>query len=99
MEERKEEKKQNGGAREGAGRKTKAVEDNVTEVFLSALKEVYSTESDFETKKAFTKDLISSQRGQIFIAEHLFGKPEQIVNQNVNLNDFQIKDVIQFNKG
>lgn len=96
MEEQKEVKKGAGGARANAGRKTKAEEDNVTLVFLSALKEVYRAETDFDAKVGFTKDLLESQRGQIFIAEHIFGKPKETVDQNVNINSFELKDIIKF---
>jgi hypothetical protein len=86
-----------GGARPNAGRKSKADEEKVNNIFLTALKQVYDTETDDETKIAFIKDsLLDSQRGQIFIAEHLFGKPKETIDQNVNLNNFSLKDVISF---
>ena len=86
-----------GGAREGAGRKTKADEQKVNTYFLNALKSLYSKESDDEAKVEFIKDkLLDSQRGQIFIAEHLFGKPKETVDQNVNINNFNLKDIIKF---
>ena len=86
-----------GGVREGAGRKTKADEQKVNTYFLNALKSLYSKESDDEAKVEFIKDkLLDSQRGQIFIAEHLFGKPKETVDQNVNINNFNLKDIIKF---
>ena len=36
------------------------------------------------------------QRGQIFIAEHLFGKPKDIVENTHTLNEFNIKDMFKF---
>jgi hypothetical protein len=87
----------NGGARPNAGRKSKADEEKVNTIFLTALKQLYSTESDEEAKVKFVKDtLLESQRGQIFIAEHLFGKPKETIDQNVNINSFELKDIIKF---
>lgn len=96
MESGKEEKKQRGGYRINAGRKSVAEEQKVNEIFLSALKRLKSVETDNEAKVEFAKDLLQTQRGQIFIAEHLFGKPKETVDQNVNINSFELKDVIKF---
>jgi hypothetical protein len=85
------------GNKLGKGRPPKADEEKVNNIFLTALKQVYDTETDDETKIAFIKDsLLDSQRGQLFIAEHLFGKPKETIDQNVNLNSFSLKDVINF---
>jgi septation ring formation regulator EzrA len=78
------------------GRPTKADEEKSNEIFLKAIKEVYSTDNDTEAKVAFTKDLLESQRGQIFVAEHLFGKPKDKVEATLNVNDFNIKDIVKF---
>jgi hypothetical protein len=96
MEQQQEVKKQNGGKREGAGRKSVAQEKKVNEIFLSALKSLKSVETDDEAKIEFAKDLSKTQRGQIFIAEHLFGKPKETIDQNVNISNFELKDVIKF---
>jgi len=86
-----------GGKTAGAGRKSKADEEKVNNVFINALKSLYNVEEDNEAKERFVKEtLLSSQRGQIFIAEHLFGKPKETVDQNVNINSFELKDVIKF---
>jgi len=90
------EKKPNGGKRAGAGRKSVAEEQKVNEIFLSALKSINSVDTDFEAKQYFAIDLLSFERGKMFVAEHLFGKPEQIVNTNLTVNDFDLKDVISF---
>jgi hypothetical protein len=84
----------NGGARPNAGRKSKADEEKVNNIFLSALKQVYDTETDDETKIAFIKDsLLDSQRGQIFIAEHLFGKaPQEVKQTNFNIDATDLDD-------
>lgn len=86
-----------GGKTVGAGRKSKADEEKVNTIFINALKSLYDVEEDNEAKERFVKEtLLSSQRGQIFIAEHLFGKPKETVDQNVNINSFELKDVIKF---
>lgn len=91
-----EEKKQNGGARPGAGRKSVADEKKVNEVFLNALRKINNVETDEEAKIYFAEDLLTFERGKMFIAEHLFGKPKETVDQNVNINSFELKDVIKF---
>jgi hypothetical protein len=96
MEQEEQPKKQRGGARSNAGRKSVAEEQRVNEIFLSALKSLKSVETDEDAKIEFAKDLLETQRGQIFIAEHLFGKPKETIDQNVNINSFELKDVIKF---
>ncbi len=87
------------GHKLGKGRPPKADEEKVNTIFLTALKQLYSVETDDEAKIQFVKEsLLSSQRGELFIAEHLFGKPKETVDQNVNLNNFSLKDVISFDK-
>jgi len=96
MEQGEEVKKARGGARANAGRKTVASEQRVNDIFLSALKSLKSVDTDDEAKIEFAKDLLSNQRGQIFIAEHLFGKPKETIDQNVSINSFELKDIIKF---
>lgn len=96
MEEQEDVKKTRGGARANAGRKSVAEEQKVNEIFLSALKSIKSVETDDEAKIEFAKDLLDTQRGQIFIAEHLFGKPKETIDQNVSINSFELKNVIKF---
>jgi len=91
-----EDKKQNGGARPGAGRKSVAEEKKVNEIFIKALRNINNAETDDEAKVLFAEDLLSFERGKMFIAEHIFGKPKDTVDQNVNINSFELKDVIQF---
>jgi len=87
-----------GGKIEGAGRKPKADEQKVNNLFANALKSFYRVETDEDAKIKLVHTLMESQRGQIFISEHLFGKPKETIDQNVNLNNFSIKDVISFDK-
>jgi hypothetical protein len=77
-------KGKHGGARKGAGRKPKADEHKTTEIFKIALREIYDVKTDDDAKKEFTKDLLKFSRGQLFIAEHLFGKPKENVDLNVS---------------
>jgi len=89
----------NGGARPNAGRKSKVDEEKVNNIFLNALKQVYDSETDDEAKIAFVKDsLLGSQRGQIFVAEHLFGKPKETIETTHNINDFDIKEIFKIDK-
>lgn len=83
-------RKNNGGARKGAGRPSKADEEKVNTIFLKALKELHKKDSDDEAKIAFVKDLYDSQRGQLFIAEHLFGKPKDIKDITSNGDSINI---------
>lgn len=89
---------QKGGKREGAGRKPKADEKKVNTLFVNALKKLYSVDSDEDAKEGFILTLLESQRGQLFIAEHLFGKPKETIESNVKFSNFDIRDVISFKK-
>jgi hypothetical protein len=92
-----EKKTNKGGARAGAGRKPVADEKKVNNIFIQALKELYNKETEDETKIAFVKNtLMESQRGQLFVAEHIFGKPKETIETTHNINDFNIKDIIKF---
>lgn len=84
-----------GGARENSGRKPKVDEEKVNTLFITALKRLYKKEDDDEAKIEFIKKLSESQRGELFIAEHIFGKPKErhdltsgdLPIQNFSLND------------
>lgn len=69
-----------GGARKGAGRKTKADELKANIVLKKALKSIYSNEEDEVNVIAFLKDFIKTPKGQLFTAEHLLGKPKDKVD-------------------
>jgi hypothetical protein len=86
------------GNKLGKGRPSKVDEQKVNTIFVNALKELYNTETDDDAKKTFVKNtLMDSQRGQIFIAEHIFGKPKETVETTHNINDFNIKDIFKIN--
>lgn len=72
-----------GGKREGAGRKKITDERESRTIMLRALKENYQKEEDEDAKVEFVKELLKSQRGQQFVAEHVFGKAKEIVH-NIN---------------
>tara|TARA_R110002051_G_scaffold320008_1_gene404746 strand:+ start:68 stop:352 length:285 start_codon:yes stop_codon:yes gene_type:complete len=83
-----------GGKRKGAGRKSKADEEKVNNLFVNALKQLYNKDDDDEAKIDFIKELAESQRGQIFIAEHVFGKPKDTVDtKHTFVEGFSIKDL------
>ena len=88
----------NGGKREGAGRPTKVDEEKANELMIRALKEIYSKDKDDDAKVSFIKDLASGTRGQIFIAEHLFGKPKEStdITSNGESISFRIGELVKF---
>lgn len=85
-----------GGATVGAGRKSVAEEQKSNAIFISAIKQVNNVETDEEARIELAKDLLTFERGKMFIAEHIFGKPKETIDQNVSINDFSLKDVIKF---
>jgi hypothetical protein len=84
------------GNKLGKGRPPKVEEEKVNNIFLKALGQLYNKETEEETKIAFVKNtLMESQRGQLFIAEHIFGKPKETIEATHNINDFNIKDIFK----
>ena len=78
------------------GRPPKVEEEKVNNIFLKALGQLYNKETEEETKIEFVKNtLMESQRGQLFIAEHIFGKPKETIEATHNINDFNIKDIFK----
>lgn len=82
------------GNKLGKGRPPKADEEKVNTLFVKALKELYSKETEDEAKIHFIKNvLLDSQRGQIFVAEHVFGKaPQEIKQTNFNIEAKDLDD-------
>ena len=78
------------------GRPTKVEEEKTNFYILSAIKEIKSVTTDAEARIEVIKELFTFDRGKIFIAEHLLGKPKETVDQNVNINSFQLKDIVKF---
>tara|TARA_R110000744_G_scaffold5110_5_gene17997 strand:+ start:1579 stop:1887 length:309 start_codon:yes stop_codon:yes gene_type:complete len=85
-----ENKENRGGKREGSGRKSKVDEESVNEIFIKALKSIYNKKIDEDAKIEFVKELAESQRGQIFIAEHIFGKPKEKIEQTTMSLDKEV---------
>ena len=84
------------GNKLGKGRPPKVEEEKVNNIFLKALGQLYNKETEEETKIEFVKNtLMESQRGQLFIAEHIFGKPKETIEATHNINDFNIKDIFK----
>ena len=85
------------GNKHGKGRPKKADEEKVNNLFVTALQRLYNKDTEDEAKITFIKDtLLDSQRGQIFVAEHIFGKPKEIIEQTHNMSNFDIKDLFKF---
>jgi hypothetical protein len=84
------------GNKLGKGRKPKVEEEKVNTLFQNALKTFYKVDTDNEAKQKLVHTLLESQRGQIFISEHLFGKPKETIETTHNLNNFDIKDLFKF---
>ena len=74
-----------GGARQGAGRKTKAMEEQANIIIIKAIKDLYKADTDEQAKIKFLKDFAQSSRGMQFIAEHIFGKAPQVIEQEGSL--------------
>jgi hypothetical protein len=81
-----------GGAREGAGRKSKAEEQSLIEkltplepIAFEALTNALNEGKDWAVKLFF---------------QYNFGMPKQVIDQNsnVNINNFDLKEVIKFNE-
>lgn len=79
-----------GGAREGAGRKSKAEEQSLIEklsplepLAFDALKEALNDKKDWAVKLFF---------------QYNFGMPKQVIDQNNthNVNNFDIKELFKF---
>ena len=85
------EEKSHGGARKGSGAKRKADIEKANEVFLSMIKSVHDVETDDEAKQELAKTLYSFERGQMFIAEHIFGKPKETI-ENINIDAGKLTD-------
>ena len=82
----------NGGAREGAGRKTKAEEQSLIEK-LSPLEPIAF--EAFETALKENKDWAV----KLFF-QYNFGMPKQTIDQksDITVNSFDLKDIVKFDK-
>lgn len=82
--------KKHGGKREGSGRKSKTEEQSNIELMDSIfpLSAVYRKLSE-NIKSGETKAI------EIWI-KYRVGLPKQVIDNNVTVNDFDIKDVLKF---
>lgn len=85
-----------GGARPGAGRKTVADEQKSNAIFLDAIKQLKSVDTDDDARIELAKELMTFDRGKIFISEHIFGKPKEKVESDITINTTTLKDLINF---
>ena len=84
-----------GGERPNSGNKSKQDFEKTNTILLTAIKQIKDVETDAEARIELAKDLYNTQRGQLFIAEHIFGKPKDIIEATHNVNDFNIKDIFK----
>lgn len=85
-----------GGARPNSGNKSKQDFEKSNTIFLTAIKQLKSVNTDDEARIELAKDLLTFERGKIFISEHLFGKAKDIVESDVNINTTTLKELISF---
>ncbi len=78
-------RKNNGGARKGAGAPKKEVSEKAREIMKKAIRVLYNRDNDEQAQIAFLKDFAQTTRGQQFVAEHLFGKAPQVIEQDTKL--------------
>lgn len=79
-----------------AGRKPLADELKSQTIMINALKTLYNTDIDDEAKEQFIREvLMQNQRGQLFIASHLFGKPKETIEATHNTTEFNIKEIFK----
>ena len=73
-----------GGARAGAGRKTKAQEQKAAERIKKALRTIYKKDDDDDAINSFLVVFGDTKDGMKFFAEHLLGKaPDKIEFEDV----------------
>jgi len=76
-------RKNNGGVRPNSGRPKKLDEELANTRILRALKDLYKQDEDEDNVNGFLTDFIPTERGQMFIAQHLLGKPKEVTETTV----------------
>lgn len=66
------------------------------DLMLETIRRVFDTRDDDEARIRFITKLLENPRGEMFIAEHLFGKPKETIETTHNINDFDIKQLFKF---
>ena len=84
-----------GGSRPNAGRKPKDEENRIRDLMLPySLDAIQCLANIIQDDKARHNDKISASK---IIIEYCYGKPKETIDNNVTLNDFNIKDVFKIN--
>ena len=73
-----------GGYREGSGRKKLIDEQTNLTIMMKAVQQMTNTKTNEEAKIAYLHILAQHERGQMFIAEHIFGKPTTPIDVETN---------------
>ncbi len=68
-----------GGARPGAGQPKKKATEHALYIMKKAIRELYNQDTDEKAQIKFLKDFAQTPRGQQFVAEHLFSKAPQVI--------------------
>lgn len=86
-------RKNNGGARKGAGRKPKDEEQKIRDLMKPySLDAIQCLANIIVDDKARHSDKISASK---LIIEYTYGKPKETVETTHNINEFNIKDVFK----
>lgn len=85
-----------GGARKGAGRKPKSEELKVQKLGINAIVDVYGSIEDYY--KHIAKESKDSFPHLKLLQEYVFGKPKETIEQTHNVNNFDIKELFNFDK-
>ena len=85
--EKEDGRKNNGGARKGAGGPKKEVAEQAKAIMRKAVRMLYQAEgvdiTDEAAQVEFIKTFAQTPRGMQFVAEHLFGKAPQVIESEV----------------
>ena len=83
-----------GGARPGAGRKPKDEENRIRDLMLPySLDAIQCLANIIVDEKARHNDKISASK---IIIEYCYGKPKETVDNNITINDINIKELVKF---
>lgn len=85
-----------GGARPNSGRKPKDEENRIRDLMLPySLDAIQCLANIVLDDKAKNNDKISASK---IIIEYCYGKPKETIDNNVTLNDINIKDIVNFKR-
>ncbi len=93
---KKDDKRRFNGGNKNAGRKSKAEELKVRKLGIDAITEVYgSIEKYYQHIAKESKDSFPHLK---LLQEYVFGKPKETIEQTHNVNNFDIKEIFNFDK-